>query len=75
MLKVDDYGQIRRAHRDGMSVRAIARTFHHSRRNVRKALASPEPQPYTRVREPAAPKLGAFRAVHVRMCLLPIVGS
>ena len=38
MLTVEHYGQIRRAHRDGMSVRAIARTLHHSRRKVREAL-------------------------------------
>jgi len=31
MLTVEDDGRIRRAHRDGMSIRAIARTFHHSR--------------------------------------------
>ncbi len=63
MLTVDDYGQIRRAYRDGLGIRAIARTFHHSRRNVRKALAGPEPQPYTRARDPAAPKLGPFKAI------------
>src|SRR5437867_9484250 len=63
MLTVDDYGQIRRAHRDGMSVRAIARTLHHSRRKIREALASPEPQPYTRQKDPPAPKLGVFHAV------------
>ena len=61
MLTVDDYGRIRRAHRDGMSVRAIARTFHHSRRKVREALANPEPKPYTRTKEPEAPKLGRFK--------------
>ena len=33
MLTVDDYGRIRRAHRDGMSIREIARQFHHSRGN------------------------------------------
>ena len=38
MLTVDDYGQIRRSHRDGMSIRAIARTLGHSRRSVRNAL-------------------------------------
>jgi transposase len=63
MLTVDDYGQIRRAHRDGMSVRAIARTLHHSRRKVREALARPEPQPYTRQKDPPAPKLGQFHAI------------
>ena len=61
MLTVEDYGVIRRAHRDGMSIRAIARQFHHSRRKVRDALASPEPQPYTRTKEADAPKLGPFK--------------
>lgn len=61
MLTVEDYGVIRRAHRDGLSIRAIARQFHHSRRKVRDALASPEPQPYTRRKEVAAPKLGPFK--------------
>jgi len=58
MLTVDDYGRIRRAHRDGMSLRAIARTLHHSRRKIREALACPEPKPYTRTKDPPAPKLG-----------------
>jgi len=62
MLTVDDFGQIRRAHRDGMSLRAIARTFHHSRRKIREALACPEPQGYTRTKDPPAPKLGPFKA-------------
>ncbi len=62
MLTVEDYGVIRRAHRDGMSIRAIARQFRHSRRKVRDALASPELQPYTRAKEADAPKLGAFKA-------------
>ena len=38
MLTVEDYARIRRAHRDALSVRAIARKFHHSRRKVREAL-------------------------------------
>ena len=63
MLTVDDYGIIRRAYRDGMSIRAIARTFHHSRYKVRQVLAEPQPRPYTRLKEPAAPKLGPFKAV------------
>jgi transposase len=62
MLTVEDYGVIRRAARDRMSIRAIARTFHHSRRKVRDALASPEPQPYTRAKEADAPKLGPFKS-------------
>ncbi|MCH8150579.1 MAG: IS21 family transposase, partial [Planctomycetes bacterium] len=47
MLKVEDYGKIRRAHRDGMSIREIARTFCHSRRKIREVLRQAEPQPYT----------------------------
>jgi len=47
MLTVEDYGRIRRAHRDGMSIREIARTLGHSRRKIRQALAEPEPRPYT----------------------------
>ena len=61
MLTVDDYGRIRRAHRDGMSIRAIARTLHHSRRKVREVLANPEPSPYARRKDPAAPVLGPFK--------------
>jgi transposase len=60
MLTVDKYARIRQAHRDGMSIRAIARTFHHSRRKVREVLTNPEPKPYTRLGEPPACKLGDF---------------
>lgn len=63
MLTVEDYGQIRRAHRDGLSVRAIARTFHRSRRKVREAVACPEPRPYTRSKDPPAPRLGLFKPI------------
>lgn len=59
MLTVDEYGRIRTAHRDGMSIRAIARTLHHSRCKVRRVLAEPEPRPYIRGR-PHCPKLGPF---------------
>jgi transposase len=62
MLTVDDYGKIRCAHRDGMSIREIARTFHHSRRKVRQILAQPQPTPYTRTKTPPAPVLGSFHA-------------
>jgi transposase len=57
---VDDYAKIRLAHRDGMSIRQIASTFHHSRRKVREVLAQPQPAPYTRTRPPPAPVLGSF---------------
>src|SRR5437764_1696267 len=60
MLSVDDYARIRLAHRDGMSIRQIANTFHHSRRKVREVLAQPQPTPYTRTKPPPAPVLGAL---------------
>ncbi len=60
MLTVEDYGKIRRADRDGMSIRAIARQFGHSRRKIREILKEPEPRGYTRTGPPAAPKLGPF---------------
>ena len=60
MLKVDKYAKIRLAHRDGMSIREIARVFHHSRRKVREILAQPLPVPYTRSKAPPAPVMGSF---------------
>ena len=63
VVTVDDYGAIRRALRDGLSIRQIARQFGHSRRTVRHALvhADPHPEPLTRNR--LAPRLGPFQAV------------
>jgi transposase len=62
MLTVDDYGRIRRAHRDGMSIREIARQFHHSRYKVRQVLrGEAEPRPYAKRVCQAAPKLGPFQ--------------
>ena len=63
MRTVDDYAKFRTAHRDGMTIRQIARSFHVSRRKVRDALASPEPTPYTRTKPPPAPVLGPFTAI------------
>jgi len=60
MLTVEDYARIRRAHRDGMRIRAIARQFGHSRRKIREVLKEPEPRGYTRSKPPPAPKLGPF---------------
>jgi transposase len=57
---VDDYGAIRRARRDGKSIRQIAREFDLSRITVRKALKHPEPVATPRNR--LAPKLGRFQA-------------
>jgi transposase len=63
MLTVDHYGKIRCAFRDGMSIREIARTFHHSRRKIRQILQQPQPRPYTRSKAPDAPVLGAFQSI------------
>src|SRR4051794_12243229 len=63
MLTVDDYGQIRRAFRDGMSIHEIARTFHRSRSKIRQVLAQAQPKPYTRIKPPPAPMLGPFHAL------------
>jgi transposase len=60
MLTVDDYARIRVAHRDGMSIREIARVFGHSRRKIREVLAQPQPSKYTRTKPPPAPVLGSF---------------
>jgi transposase len=57
---VQDYAEIRRAHRDGMSVRAIAKQYHHSRRKIREALQNAEPEGFTRLNPAPALKLGPF---------------
>jgi hypothetical protein len=61
VLTVDDYGAIRRARRDGRSIRQIARDFNHSRNTIRKVLKLCEPSPTTRNR--LAPKLGPFYGI------------
>ena len=60
MLTVDDFARIRHAHRQGMSMRQIARTFGHCRKTVRKALDQPEPKGYTCCKPRRAPQLGRF---------------
>ena len=65
MLTVEDFTDIRQAKRDGMSIRAIARPFRRSRKSIRKALADPEPAPYTLSEPRAAPKLGPYPDVQV----------
>ena len=60
MLTVDDSGAIRRARRDGESIRRIAREFGLSRIAVRKALKNPEP--IAEVRDRPAPALGPVQA-------------
>jgi transposase len=46
-----------------MSIRQIARTFHHTRRKIRQVLAQSEPRPYTRTNDRPAPVLGPFHAI------------
>jgi transposase len=53
MVNVDEFARVRRAHRDGMTIREMARTFHHSRRKIREILAAAEPKPYVRLNPPA----------------------
>jgi hypothetical protein len=66
MLTVDQYAKIRLAHRDGMSIREIAWTFHHSKRKIRQILQEPQPRPYTRSQPPPAPILGPLVVRHRR---------
>ncbi|QVL33868.1 hypothetical protein KIH39_08170 [Telmatocola sphagniphila] len=62
MVKVDEYARIRQAHRiDKMGIRALARTFHHSRRKIRQILDEPEPKPYQRRAMPSL--LDSFTAI------------
>jgi transposase len=62
VLTVDDYGAIRRARRDGMSIRQISRQFGHTRKTVRHVLNHAEPQtPTTRNRK--APLLGLVEPI------------
>jgi transposase len=63
MLTVEDYGKIRLAHRDGMSIRELAATFHHSRYKIRQILREAQPKAYTRSEPPPAPVLGPFHAI------------
>ena len=63
MLNVDDYLQIRLLHRDGLSIREIAKRLGHGRDTVKKALVEATPRGYTRTRPAACPKLGPFVGV------------
>ena len=63
MLTVDDYGAIRRARRDGKSIRQIAGEFQHSRITIRKILNQAEPNPFPSTRDRFAPRLGPVQAI------------
>ncbi|WZO96080.1 IS21 family transposase [Isosphaeraceae bacterium EP7] len=62
MLTVDDYGAIRRARRDGMSIRQISRQFGHTRKTVRHVLDHAEP-PTPTARDRTAPLLGQVEPI------------
>ena len=75
MVTVDEYARIRLAHRDGMSIRAIARTFHHSRHKVRQILDNAEPRTLHAQSGGCGTRAGPLRrrrqgrqAVHQRRC-------
>jgi transposase len=53
MLEVDQWAEIRRLHRDKVSVRAIARRLGLARNTVRSAIRSDEPPAYERARQPS----------------------
>jgi transposase len=63
MRTVDDFAEIRRLHRTGLSARKIARQLGVGRDTVRNALANSEPVPYTLAKPRPAPTFGAFRAI------------
>jgi hypothetical protein len=55
-MKVAEIERIRYAHfREGLGLRELARTFHHSRKTIRKALEDPGPWSYRRVAARPAP--------------------
>jgi transposase len=62
VLTVDDYGAIRRARRDGMSIRQIAREFGHTRKTIRHVLNHAEP-PVPTPRDRKAPLLGPVEPI------------
>jgi len=61
MRTVDDFAKIRQAHRDGLSVRQIAKQMGFGRDTIRKALRHAESPPYAFVQPRAAPAFGPFR--------------
>ncbi len=60
VIKVVDIERIRYAHfREGSSIRELARTLHHSRTTIRRALDDPGPWTYQRTRRRPAPVMDA----------------
>jgi transposase len=63
VLTVEDYGAIRRARRDGKSIRKIASEFNHSRNTIRKILKQAEPNLFPSTRNRFAPILGPVESI------------
>jgi transposase len=63
MRTVDDFAALRRAHREGLSIRQIAKQFGVGRDTVRKALKHPEPPPYACSHPRLAPVFGPFQPI------------
>jgi transposase len=63
MLTVDRFARIRQLHRDGLTLRQIASQLGHSPKTILKALAQPEPTPYTLAQPRTAPVFGPFRII------------
>lgn len=61
MLTVDRFARIRQLRRDGWTLRQIARQLGHSPKTILKALAQPEPTPYTLTAPRPAPIFGPVR--------------
>jgi transposase len=63
MRTVEHFATIRQLRRDGLTIRQIADQLHHSPKTILKALAHPQPPPYTRAEPRSAPMFGPFRAL------------
>ena len=70
MLTVDHFAEIRRARRDGLTIRQITLKYGHSPKTVLKALKNAEPLPYTRAR-PGPRVFGPFQAIVNAMLMCP----
>jgi transposase len=67
MTKVADIERIRWAHfREGVSVRELARSFHKSRKTIRRALADPGPWTYREARPRGKPVMDAVVPIILR---------
>jgi transposase len=62
MVSMDQYLQIRLAHRDGMGINQLAQTFHHSKRKICQILAEAGPNVYP-PRRPGPSILDPFKPV------------